>query len=828
MCSPDDWRNFEATWYVKHSSGTDQYTIYGRGGTHNDSCACCGFAYKLRLFTDGNMDVAIETWHVHYQFFNKKSVTSSLGGRVVGLKFMCYDTPSNNKTVTCEGWLDDNNNNSWKKVFTWVDSGSSNDGGHCGTADNQVGLWGGPELTFRTDGLDYTFTKLSGREINPGGSFTDDTGGGDTGGGTGGGQPPPSPPTEPTGAGSGETPWLDGYTIINVTTGHGTLPPSPPPPGPPPGPPPTPPPPVPPTPPPPQPPPPPIEGTIPTLVWPTGKCVHGAMTDKDCNETVTAASISEFNSHVSKPIATDYFTDNWYNGIHFPAAKANICRDAGCVPYIRMQIWKTEGNTLADLGPYTHANIIAGDHDAALRQYARDAKAFGDLILLQYCVEVNGNWFPWFKEGATAYKNACKHVIDLFRDEKAYNVKWGWQIDATDNNNGPSWYPGDSYIDLVGSSMYGVFGYGQNGMASELSKCWSNFSGITANRPLAICEWGQSDADDTTSAFAAINGGSYNRIVLLQVWSEKLCDASDPYPPDGRPWANQACLTAYNNGLNNSHMTSTPPSLYYAPGPGQEVTLEVPWAAATTGDNPDGSTAAQVTRDIIDQILEAITNPVTEGISADKGWLSADNYEICDLCGNHAETTTGTFADGLKVPFYWHTATSKCVAPGAGTAATISENPTYTNHNGTTIPNPKIWLIFWGTTWGSQSAFRSSVIDFIQNKALVTDVAYWNNAKNDYTFATPVYSGAITHGSNPPANNQSYTSTDVINAIKGAITAGTVTNPTANTYSDDGQLTSQIIYCVIPDLSWKAYNAVSDDSIMQATHQSFSLTTNQV
>lgn len=236
MCSADDWRNFEGTWYIKHESGSDQYTIYGRGGTHSDSCACCGFAYKLRLFTDGGMDVAIETWHVHYQFFGKKSVTSDLDGRIVGLKFICYDTPSNPQTVTCEGWLDNNNNNSWSKVFSWVDDGKSDDGGHCGTADDQVGLWGGPELTFRTDGLSYTFTKLSAREINPSGNFTDDGSGGSTGGGTGGGTPPPPPPTEPQGAGSGETPWLDGYTIVNVVastgsggTGGGGGPPPPPP-----------------------------------------------------------------------------------------------------------------------------------------------------------------------------------------------------------------------------------------------------------------------------------------------------------------------------------------------------------------------------------------------------------------------------------------------------------------------------------------------------------------------------------------------------------------------------------------------------------------------
>jgi hypothetical protein len=62
---------------------------------------------------------------------------------------------------------------------------------------------------------------MSGREISPTGSFTDGGGGGDTGGTpTGGGPGLPPPPDDGQGAGSGETPWLDGYFILDVTTGQ--------------------------------------------------------------------------------------------------------------------------------------------------------------------------------------------------------------------------------------------------------------------------------------------------------------------------------------------------------------------------------------------------------------------------------------------------------------------------------------------------------------------------------------------------------------------------------------------------------------------------------
>jgi hypothetical protein len=112
------------------------------------------------------------------------SATGSLSGREVGMKYVCYDDGHN---VTNECWLDVDNNNTWVKKYTFVDTGKGGGGSKCGISDSQVGLWGGPELTFRSDGRTYDCRKISGREINPTGTFTDDVPAGGGGGGTGGG-----------------------------------------------------------------------------------------------------------------------------------------------------------------------------------------------------------------------------------------------------------------------------------------------------------------------------------------------------------------------------------------------------------------------------------------------------------------------------------------------------------------------------------------------------------------------------------------------------------------------------------------------------------------
>lgn len=257
------------------------------------------------------------------------------------------------------------------------------------------------------------------------------------------------------------------------------------------------------------------------------------------------------------------------------------------------------------------------------------------------------------------------------------------------------------------------------------------------------------------------------------------------------------------------------------------ITLEVPWLAMQTGDNPGGTTAAFIVRDLADELLECIANPITNGVGADKGWVDKNGFEIVDLCENHPSSETATFPDTLQVPYYWDTSTSKCVAPGASSSQiAISENPVYTNHGGPALGSPVIYLIFWGTTWGSQTTFKNAVIDLVQNKLLGTDkAAYFTKAMSDYDFNSPTFGGTATN-TNAPANTSSYTSADVMLAITQSINAATVPNPASNSFTtQNGQRCSNIVYAVIPDLSWHAFVADSDASIAEAIHLSMTFTT---
>ena len=87
-----------------------------------------------------------------------------------------YDMQVNNQTaVKLESYLDDHNNDRWKKVTEIIDNGGwysrSTDEeffrADCGKARDHIIVEAGPFVIFRTDNLILDFRNLSVREIDP-------------------------------------------------------------------------------------------------------------------------------------------------------------------------------------------------------------------------------------------------------------------------------------------------------------------------------------------------------------------------------------------------------------------------------------------------------------------------------------------------------------------------------------------------------------------------------------------------------------------------------------------------------------------------------------
>lgn len=142
-----------------------------------------------------------------------------------------------------------------------------------------------------------------------------------------------------------------------------------------------------------------------------------------------------------------------------------------------MMTWESRpinaGNDTVDAPAYSLPNIIRGDFDAYLHQYAKDIVATGLPLGIRLDHEMNGIWYPWSETDGQGnsingnnvgdYVKMWRHVHDIFQQEGANNlVMWIWAPNIVNNlpasHKVPGYleslYPGDAYVDWVGLSGY--------------------------------------------------------------------------------------------------------------------------------------------------------------------------------------------------------------------------------------------------------------------------------------------------------------------------------------------------------------------------------------
>jgi hypothetical protein len=182
--SQAEWRDVEITGYAKiisKSDSEDETEVglqwYARGANHSDDAPCEGTSLKGRLLVDGTANWKKEIWHdggYTDESETKQATDHSMIGRWIGWKVVMYNT-EDNEAVKMESYIDDENDNNWKKVMELIDDGgwfaSSSDEdfrrADCGFPKDYVVINSGPIASFRSDGIIWDFRNLSIREISP-------------------------------------------------------------------------------------------------------------------------------------------------------------------------------------------------------------------------------------------------------------------------------------------------------------------------------------------------------------------------------------------------------------------------------------------------------------------------------------------------------------------------------------------------------------------------------------------------------------------------------------------------------------------------------------
>ncbi len=285
-------------------------------------------------------------------------------------------------------------------------------------------------------------------------------------------------------------------------------------------------------------------------------------------------SIDSFEADAGKRVSIVHWGQPWYWGSHggyqpFQRAEAETVRLRGSIPMIT---WTSSdhdhGGSINDPS-FRLAAITAGAHDAYIRRWADDAKAWGHPLFVRFDNEMNGNWFNWSEavngNSSGQFVPMWRHVVDIFRQEGATNVTWVWAPNRT-------WplapmtlaqvYPGASYVDWVGLSAYN---WGTN--PAKPKNAWQDFNAVfkdtyvalqalAPDKPVMIAEtasteYGGSKAAWITDALQAQLPVNYPQIkaVVWFNWNVAATYGNMDWVLESSP----AATTAFRAGIGSSY-----------------------------------------------------------------------------------------------------------------------------------------------------------------------------------------------------------------------------------------------------------------------------------
>jgi hypothetical protein len=296
---------------------------------------------------------------------------------------------------------------------------------------------------------------------------------------------------------------------------------------------------------------PPAAGSLYHGVYPGGKTGE--------EDDITAASTDEYEAAVGHKVAWVYFSNNWYKSAKFPASTCQWIAARGSVPYIRLMLRSNIDPGTAD-PTFSLDRIIKGDFDPQLKAWARDAASFGKPVMAEYGPEVNGDWFPWNgsyngagtttgfgdpkkADGPERFVAAYRHIIDVMRQEKAYNVSWVFHVDVygfPDEpwNSMPAYYPGDDYIDWLAVSAYGAQDPADDGAQSFRDLVDAGYTGlakVSPTKPIIVAEMGTDVRNTLTdpavwskAALTDMFAKRWPRLAGFCWWDERWANDGDP------------------------------------------------------------------------------------------------------------------------------------------------------------------------------------------------------------------------------------------------------------------------------------------------------------
>ena len=144
---------------------------------------------------------------------------------------------------------------------------------------------------------------------------------------------------------------------------------------------------------------------------------------------------------------------------------------------------------------------------------------------------MNGSWSPWGARvngnSPSEYVDAWRHVVTLFRQAGATNVLWLWApniLRGASVQGIAQFWPGDSWVDLVGFTGYGVGSsvYGSESSPGQTFDATLKVLASYSKKPVILAETGVAGVHKTqwiTSLGAWLRAHSN---VIGLIWTDEM------------------------------------------------------------------------------------------------------------------------------------------------------------------------------------------------------------------------------------------------------------------------------------------------------------------
>jgi plastocyanin len=210
---------------------------------------------------------------------------------------------------------------------------------------------------------------------------------------------------------------------------------------------------------------------------------HGGSSELEAQET--------FESMVGRTMAVDKEGNAWDEV--FPSPYAYWSRDQGRIMSFG---WDA---VLYGGGVARWADIADGDYDSDIDDRAQSIKAYGAPAFFVFHHEPEDQVGQAGTEAD--FVDAYRHVVDRFRSKGVTNLSYALVLMASTYRYGDpdAFYPGDSYVDLVGADGYNWHGCpGRDDDWISFADIFSDFRdfGVAKDKPLYVAEWGSMEDPD--------------------------------------------------------------------------------------------------------------------------------------------------------------------------------------------------------------------------------------------------------------------------------------------------------------------------------------------